>query len=110
MIRVAIIEDDADDAAELKKNVEDVIGELGHQERLAHLGRSGKEVGAGAEQTVNDGRSALVDSFVKLPHGDGGQIRRVIHAPHLSEQFFHIFFGKFVVAILRLVCYTGVGT
>ena len=38
MIRVAIIEDDADDAAELKKNVEDVIGELGKTCEIAMFG------------------------------------------------------------------------
>lgn len=35
MIRVAIIEDDADDAAELKKNVEDVINGLGNTCEIA---------------------------------------------------------------------------
>lgn len=35
MIRVAIIEDDADDAAELRKNVEDVIVETGRTCEIA---------------------------------------------------------------------------
>ena len=44
----------------------DMVGKLGHQERLAHLGRSRKEVRPRVEQTVNDWRSALVDIPVKL--------------------------------------------
>ena len=49
----------------------DMISKLGHEERLAYLGRSGKEVSTGVEQTVNDRRAALVNRFIQLTHGYG---------------------------------------
>ena len=68
-----------------------MIGKLGHQERLAHLGRSRKEVRPRVEQTVNDWRSALVDILVKLTHGNGGEIGRVGHAAHFQKPFLQTF-------------------
>ena len=65
----------------------DMVGKLGHQERLAHLGRSRKEVRPRVEQTVNDGRSALVDVLVKVVHGNCVEVGRVVHAPHIPEHF-----------------------
>ena len=65
----------------------DVGGKLGHQERLAHLRCSRKEVRPRIEQTVNDGRSALIDVLVQLIHGNRGEVCRVVHALHFPQQF-----------------------
>ena len=68
-----------------------MIGKLGHQERLAHLGRSRKEVRPRVEQTVNDWRSALVDILVKLVHGNGVEVGRVACPLKLPKNILHTF-------------------
>ena len=82
----------------------DMVGKLSHQERLAHLGRSRKEVCPRVEQTVNDGRSALVDVLVKVVHRNRVEVGRVAHAPHISEHFFQTFLLGVVFS--RFLCYT----
>lgn len=69
----------------------DVVGKLGHQERLAHLGRSRKEVRPRIEQTVNDWRSALVDILVKLVHGNRVEVGRVACPLKLPKNILHTF-------------------
>ena len=82
----------------------DMVGKLGHQERLAHLGRSRKEVCPRVEQTVNDGRSALVDVLVKVVHGNCVEVGWVVHAPHIPEHFLQTFLLGVVFS--RFLCYT----
>ena len=76
-----------------------MISKLRHEERLAHLGRSGKQIGAGVEQTVNDGRPALIYGFIQLIHGDCMQICRVVKAVQLTAQFFKIFWRIFYLIL-----------
>ena len=68
-----------------------MIGKLGHQERLAHLGCSRKEVCPRVEQTVNDWRSALVDILVKLVHGNRVEVGRVAYPLKLPKNILHSF-------------------
>ena len=81
-----------------------MISKLGHEERLAYLGRSGKEVSAGVEQTVNDRRAALVNGFVQLAHGHGMQIGWIAHPLHQPQFFFQSLLKGIVFG--QIFCYT----
>ena len=45
-----------------------MVGELPHEEGLAHLGRSYKEVGATVQQVVHDGLPGWIHRVVQLGH------------------------------------------
>lgn len=57
----------------------DVVGELCHQERFAHLRCAREYVCAVLEQAFNDRRLALVYCVVELGHRHRRQERRVVH-------------------------------
>ena len=77
----------------------DVIGKLRHEKRLTYLWRTGKQIGAGVEQTVYDGRPALIYRFVQFVHRYRVQIRRVAHSLHLPQNIFKVFRRIFVRVI-----------
>ena len=45
-----------------------MVGELPHEEGLAHLGRSYKEVGAAVQQVVHDGLSGWIYCVIQFSH------------------------------------------
>lgn len=81
-----------------------MIGKLCHEKGLAHLGRSYEQIGPGVDQAVDDRRSALVHVLIKVVHGNGGQICRVIEPLHLPQHFIQIFLQGIVFG--TILCYT----
>ena len=77
----------------------DVVSKLCHEKRLTYLWCTGKQIGAGVEQTVYDGRPALIYRFIQIIHGNRVQICRVVHSLHLTVDFFKIFRRIFVGVI-----------
>ena len=69
----------------------DVVGELCHQERFAHLRCAREYVCAVLEQAFNDRRPALVDCVVELGHRHRRQECRVVHPAQFSVQLLQIF-------------------
>ena len=64
-----------------------MIGKLGHEKGLAHLGSAHKEICPRIEQTVYHRRSAGVHLFVEVIHRHGRQIGRVIDPAYLPQDF-----------------------
>ena len=62
-----------------------MIGKLGHEKGLAHLGSAHKEICPRIEQTVYHRRSAGVHLFVEVIHRHGRQIGRVIDPAYLPQ-------------------------
>ena len=57
----------------------DVVSDLSHEEALAHLRSSDKEIHSTIEQAVYNGRPALKNVVKELCHGDYFEIGRVCH-------------------------------
>jgi hypothetical protein len=81
-----------------------MIGKLGHEKGLAHLGSAHKEICPRIEQTVYHRRSAGVHLFVEVIHRHGRQIGRVIDPAYLPQDFLQISFRGLVFC--HALCYT----
>lgn len=84
-----------------------MIGELRHEEGLAHLRRSDEKVCTCEEQAVDDGRPALVNGLVKIVHGNGVKVAGIVHAVHLADRPKMLAHGLIIcLAFAGNVCYT----
>ena len=69
----------------------DMVGKLRYQKRFSDFGCSCEDICPGVEQTVYDGRSALVDGLIQLCHGNRMKITRIVHASDSLTHFLNIF-------------------
>ena len=82
----------------------DVIGDLTHKEALAHLGGSDEKIHSPVEQTVYDGRPALIHGVKEFCHGNCFEVGWIRH-----PQDFKLHFLK-TLDIYAVFSYTAVCT
>ena len=89
----------------------DMVGNLGHQERLADFGCSGKDICSCIEQPFHHRWPALISGLEQLRHGERMQVSRVCHALYLAVHFFQALLGiyNFIVDFFLKNEYTNFG-